>query len=405
MTLKPLNYGIIMVEREFPPLAAREKILQSARSLQLSLSIEYSNTSKTVATCKLMDKQGSLLAEGAGKGIHAEIGAMAESLEHFALTHHYGKDLTNIAIDKIRQQPLLSMDGLIANLPETQSVIECVTLMAPRSGATAQVPAVLHLPGSPLAERIRSYKGFSFLSRYSSNSGIAFGCSEPEAILHGINEVIERHILSKVLMCLCDQHESLLMSSPSADVLDQVFFENSALRRAADGIKILIIKTIYGVYFSIAIPKRADGRHPICQIGSGCSVDARIAIQRATTELLQCTLLFDESEKAADLNTYTMLRKSERFRRLISLEILRNIEHIFRRLEPPVELSVSDQIDHITDKVLATGLQVLHRTLLNFDNGCAVTHTYIPGTERFNLIRAGMPVVPQHLLHANKSFV
>lgn len=394
-----------MTEREFLPLVAREKISQAAQSLKLSTSTEYLDTSKTVATCTLVDEHGSILAEGAGKGSHAEIGALAESLEHFALNREHFKDLAYITTDKIRQQPILSMDGLIANLPETPSVIECVTLLDPRSGITAKVPAVLHMPNSPLTERIQFYKGLSFLSRYSSNSGIAFGCSKSEAILHGINEVIERHILSKVLMFLCDQHESLLMSSPSADVLDEVFFEHLDLRRAADGMKILVVKTIYGVYFSMAIPKIENAGHPICQIGSGCSVDARVAIQRAATELLQCTLLFDDSEKVADLTTLALLRKSERFRQLISLEMLRNIEHIFRRLEPPVKLSVAEQIESITDRVVATGLRVLHRPLLSFDNGCAVIHTYIPGTERFNLIRAGMPVVPQHLLHANKSFV
>ncbi|RRV04845.1 hypothetical protein EGJ27_20455 [Pseudomonas sp. v388] len=394
-----------MLEREFPPMASRERILQAARSLQLSPLTEYLNTSKTIATCMLTDEYGTVVAEGAGKGIHAEIGALAESLEHFALNHDYSKDLVNTAIAKVRNQPFLSMDGLIANLPESQSLIECVSFKESRSGIVVKVPAVLHLPSSPLAERIRSYDSFSFLSRYSSNSGIAFGCSEAEARLHGINEVIERHTLSKILMFLCGQHERLLLSSPAAHVLDEVFSEHPELRCVADNMKILIIKTIYGVYFSIAIPKRPDGRHPICQIGSGCSIDARVAIQRATTELLQCTLLFDDSEKAADLKTYALLRKTERLRPLIDLEILRNIEEVFRRLEPPVKLSVGDQIDSITDRASATGLSILERTLLNFDNGCAVAHTYVPGMERFNLIRAGMPVVPQHLLHANKSFV
>ncbi len=188
-------------------------------------------------------------------------------------------------------------------------------------------------------------------------------------------------------------------------MLDEVFSGKTELRSTAATMKILITKTIYGVYFCMAIPKKPDGRYPICPIGSGCSVDAHVSIERASTELLQTLELFDESEKANDLKAYALIRRSFTLQPLINLEVLRNIEYTCKRLDPPKQTMVIDQIGCIIEKTTATGLRILRRTLLTFDNDCAVTQVYIPGLERFNLIRAGIPVVPQHLLHSNRPVI
>jgi ribosomal protein S12 methylthiotransferase accessory factor len=65
---------------------------------------------------------------------------------------------------------------------------------------------------------------------------------------------------------------------------------------------------------------------------------------------------------------------------------------------------VQEQVEFILERFAATGLRAFKRTLLDFENGCVVAQVYVPGLERFNLIRAGIPVVSQHLLHANKCY-
>ncbi len=393
-----------MFERELPLLISAEKITEAMSSLGLTASVEYVNPSNTVATCALKNNAGSTVAEGAGKGSNCKLGASAESLEHFVLDQSLYQSLVGCTIDDIRRQPLLNMDGLAANLPESSAMIDCVEMTDMRSGYMARVPAVLQLPHRYLADRIQTHSGLSFLNRYSSNSGIAFGCSENEAILHGLNEVIERHILSKTLMSLCGQHEQLQLKCPSHEVLNKVFSAQTQLRFIVESMKILITKTIYGVYFSIAIPKRPDGRYPICPIGTGCSVDAHVAIERASTELLQVIELSDESERENDFRAYNLIQRSPALRPLAHLEKLRNIDYTCRRFDPPERIPVADQIDYIIRKISDTGLRILHRTLFKFDNACTVSQIYIPGMERFNLIRAGIPVVSQQLLHANKPF-
>jgi len=331
------------------------------------------------------------------------MGALAESLEHFVLDHHASQNLVASAINDIRNQPLLNMDGLLTNLPKSSENIDCVEMTDMKGGSMAIIPAVLQIPNKSLTDNINTRPGLSFLNRYSTNSGTAFGCSADEAILHGLNEIIERHTLSKILMSLCGQHERLMLTSPSTYMMDEIFSGQSEFRSLVEGMKILITKTIYGVYFSMAIPKRPDGRYPICPIGSGCSLDAHIAIERAATELLQTLDLFDESEKANDLKACALMQRSFALQPLINLEMLRNIGYTSTRLDPPMRTGVAEQIDYIIEKVAATGLHTFSRTLFTFENGCAVTQINIPGLERFNLVRAGIPVIPQHLLHANRS--
>ncbi len=393
-----------MFEREFPVLSSEQKIRQAISSLSLRPSVKHANSTKFVATCTLEDDSGSAVADGAGKGQHCQVGALAESIEHYALQHCSSASLVTRRINEIRDQAFIKIDGILANLPDSETTIDCVELIDISSGKVATIPAILQFPDQYLLEKNNLQKETAFLSRYSTNSGIAFGCSENEAILHGLNEVLERHMLSKILMSLCGQYDSILLRSLSEAVIKDVFPNSLTLCTIAMSMKIVMAETIQGVYFAMAIPKQPDGRYILCPVGSGCSVDAHTAIERAATELHQIMMLYDETEKATDYNALTLANYSPTLRPLINLEVLRNTDFTSRRLGPPRRLGVDEQIEFIIEKLAATGWRVFKRTLLGFSNGCAVTQVYVPGLERFNLIRAGVPVVPQHLLHANKCY-
>ena len=393
-----------MFEREFPASISEQKIRDAIFSLSLVPSVKYIDSSKSVATCTLSDGSGSKVAEGAGKGQYCQLGALAESIEHYALEHYSSHGLVTRRINEVRGQASIKLDGILANLPDSDAPIDCVELKDISNGSLTTVPAVMQLPDRSLVEKNTSRTETAYLSRYSTNSGIAFGCSKNEAILHGLNEVLERHMLSKILMSLCGQHDSILLRSVDPTVMNEVFPEGSRFLALAISMKILITETVQGVYFAMAIPKQPDGRYIVCPLGSGCSVDPRIAIERATTELHQTMALYDEDEKATDHSAFALKSYSSALRPLINLEVLRNIELSCKRLEPPRRLSVHEQVEFILEKVAATGFRAFKGTLLNFENGCVVAQVYVPGLERFNLIRAGIPVVPQHLLHANKCY-
>jgi ribosomal protein S12 methylthiotransferase accessory factor len=349
----------------------------------------------------LLNSKGIVAAEGAGKGADCRVGALAESIEHYALEHLSSQHVHRYTVNDVQTQSLLKFDGVLANLSNPEACLDCVEMTDLQTDRIIKIPAVLQIPNPTLIYDLCQMPELKYLSRYSTNSGTAFGCSESEAMLHGLNEVIERHTLSTVLMSLCGQHDSLMLKSPDAEILNTLFPGKSQTDSIISRYKILFMPTTFGVYFSMAIPKAPDERYPICPIGSGCSVDPRIAIERAITELSQTIDLYDTEEKSSDLIAYALLKRSPALHPLIHLEKLRNIGHTCKRLDPLLNLSVVEQAEFVIEHLNALGFRVLRRTLATFANGCAVTQIYVPGLERFNLVRAGIPVVPQRLLHAN----
>lgn len=392
-----------MSERDFQALESELKILEALDSLSLIPSVAYSGVTNKIATCALKNHSGSIVSEGAGKGKHCYIGAMAESIEHYALENSAIDGFIHCSANDIRNQVPTQMDGILANIPPNNNCIECVEVSDIRSGVAILVPSILHLPHRHNSVDCSAPPGLSFLNRYSTNSGVAFGCSKDEAIPHGLNEVLERHMYSKILMSLCGQYDSLILKSPSGTVTDDIFEYCIKLRVVARDTKILISKTVHDVYFSMAIPKRPDGRFVICPVGSGASLDPRTAIERAVTELLQSMVLYDDVEKKHDRCARSLIESCRTLQPLIHLEALRNLEYTCQRLDSPPALSVAEQIDFITEKLAGTGLRAYTRIITAFKNECVVAQTYVPGLERFNLVRAGLPVIPQQLLHANKT--
>lgn len=391
-----------MSEREYCPAISESLIRNAISSLQLTETVKYTNSTKTVASCLLRNRSGLIVSEGAGKGRHCILGALGESVEHYLMQQHKTTNCMATPTSEIRAQPALALDGILSNLPINPNQIDCIHMKDMQTGILVKIPIVLLQPDAGFEHKIKDDHELSFLTRYATNSGSAFGCSEGEAILHGLNEAIERHILSNMLMTLCGQHESLAMNTLEEGALEDVFSDFPQFIPRAKEMRVLLYKSIFGTFFSVALPKRPQGRHPICPIGSGCSLDPRIAIQRSTTELTQTIDLFDETEKLQDENTHGLLDPCPWLRPLIKLDTLRNRTFEEFRLPPPTTRTVEEQIDIITQELVRTGHQPLKRCVSKLANGCAVFQVYVPGFERFNLIRLGLPVVPQRHLWTSR---
>ncbi len=391
-----------MSERNFSVDVAEIKIREAITSANLIAVVTRSVHSNVVATCQLRSSGGNLVSEGAGKGKNCHLGALAESLEHYVTSRYGATCAKQMPLNHIKSQSVFNLDGIIANLPNSADLIGCIVMTDVLTGDSAEVPAILLCPDQTLAKHNNTHPSLRFLTRYSTNSGTAFGCSKEESILHAMNELVERDTFSHLLMSLCGQHPQPLLGLPPLNVIDKIVATNPDYRHFFRDMKILITKTSFGPYFSIAIPKRNNGRFPICPVGAGCSLDPNLAIERATTELQQILELYDQDEFNQDVAAHQLMNKSRTLRPLIKLDELRNIPFRWPTLPPAKSRSLAEQCAEITRNIAITGHSTLVRTLVEFPNGCTVSQIYIPGFERFNLIRAGIPVIPQRLLHASK---
>lgn len=400
MIEKELN----MSEREFSADEALAKIIDAIGSLGLNHKINLSNKSGQTATAILTDKTGNIISEGAGKGPLCDIGALAESIEHLCAIGDIAQQTSRIKSMELLHQKFTIVDEVIANLPNKDISIPCLSFYKIYEGMKIYVPAALVSTNRDLLESTMNCPDTNFLARYSTNSGTAFGCSFNEAILHGLNEVIERHTLSHLLMSACRQSLKQYTYTPSPALMDLARMELNDGSIDTSWMKILIIESITGVFFSVALPRETKSRFILCPIGSGCSISPVTAVTRSITELIQVTALYDESERELDDIAYNLLDSHNLLRSLIELAEFRTDDSTtWSNSTDNHALTIDEQIKKIVIGLKRTGHNTSYRILKEFDNGCVVTQVYIPGMDRFNLIRAGSAVAPQHILRCSRT--
>ncbi|MGC6373208.1 YcaO-like family protein [Pseudomonas sp. K2I15] len=391
-----------MSERELAPTDALLKIKDIIHSLGLNAVTQYANKENLVATAELYDGNNHLLESGAGKGPDSLIGALAESLEHFIALQPVPLDLASCHCKLVATQTAAKYDGFLSSLSHAGEPLECLTLTTLNKREKLFVPHVLLCPAFVKNNRTKGSANLRFLARYSSNSGMAFGCTENEALLHGIHEVIERHILSRFFMAICKIGPPINLYSPSDSLLAKALQNKPYAIESARRLQIIIIKDFLDVYFAVAFPKSGAGDLHIASIGSGCSLDVCIALQRAVTEQFQADELYGAAEEEADRKTLEMLSSSEKLQPLIEFSSIKSRRYPFiEDQHQNFSACVSQQLKKLQSSLSNTGKQAFFRTLAKFSNGCIVVQIYIPGLERFNIIRSGNLVAPHHILLNN----
>ncbi|MDO7899637.1 YcaO-like family protein [Pseudomonas citrulli] len=390
-----------MSERELPSTEALFNIMSTLHTLGFSAVTRYTTPSKLVATAELFDHNDNLVESGAGKGLDSLIGALAEGIEHFSTFQPPEEETTWDHSDNISTQKAVAEDGFFTSLPPSEKPIECFKLTSLDKKEILFVPRTLLCPNPSTNTDKGDSSTLSFLSRYSSNSGIAFGCTKNEALLHGALEVIERHILSLFFMTVCGLGPTIKLYTPSTALIERALLNYPGAPTSVSGLRIIIIKDVLSVYFAVAFPKAGPGAHHLSPIGSGCSLNIDTAIQRAVTEQLQSEDLYGPTEEFLDRKTLDLLSESRQLKNLIDFAPVRSA--ILSVLDCPLHEhieTVPSQLDTLHKSLENEGRKIFYRTVTRFSCNSIVTQTYIPGLERFNIIRNGRLVVPQHVLRS-----
>jgi len=390
-----------MSERETSPHLAKQKLLNIIKKLDLRLECDSHSNGNLVATARLYNSEQELVSEGAGKGADCLIGAIAESIEHFAIISAQPETPQLLSCHYIVSQEGVKEDGIIRNIPISNDKMACFKLNSLDHSKSIFLPRLLLSPNRNTYEDIPNGKSRNFLSRYSSNSGSAFGCTMQEALLHGINEVIERHLLSLLYMQICGIGSTIKTFTPEENLLANIFKDSNEALYAARACKLFVISDFFGLNFCIALPKARVKYFILTPTGSGCSINLGTAITRAVTEYIQATRLYSQEEQQIDKITYKALSSSNKLLRLVNLEHLNNLTpQKIGAIEYSKTINIESQIATIHRELLAYGKDIYYRTAANYLNDGIVIQVYIPGLERFNIIRNGPLVVPQQILRS-----
>ena len=191
--------NMIPIERDFSTNIALENVLDVIQELQLRPRIDFLNEQAQVTNLKLLDLDGNIVSEGSGKGEHHKIGALAESIEHYFLDKEQNSDL--LKLRNLIANINLFNDGLIQHLSlfnlDEELLCERLESVHPIGKSRQEseleqtcidIPLILRDVCGTLSKKNNDAE--NFLSKYSTNSGVAFGCSRNEAILHAALEII-----------------------------------------------------------------------------------------------------------------------------------------------------------------------------------------------------------------------
>jgi ribosomal protein S12 methylthiotransferase accessory factor len=393
-------------ERELNSVVAMHRIETIFKTLDISVLKQSSNDEFLVSRVTLEGKSG-IESIGSGKGVYHKIGAFAESLEHYLTEEYLTKNDGFKKSYEISEQDVLKSDGVIQSLRKfSDSDTPVIAMQDFQNGEHIYIP---HLLVNPLIDTtyLETNKANLFISRYSSNSGTAFGLTETEAQLHALMESIERHALSNLYLALVGQGNPqefvYFNSSETYEIVTEFGLESTF-----PPFRLFGCKSVGGSYFFAAVEE--DNSKQVVEIGSGCSMSAKHALERAITELAQSFGLYREgvpldynsflklADELPNLNPlkrviidYNIVKNGQFSRNINLVNILSEWTMLANSPSPKVMLETC------ISELYQEGFNVFQRTE-TFGQFGHMAQVFIPSLDRFHHIRDGLKVAPNRAL-------
>ncbi|GAA3259694.1 YcaO-like family protein [Streptomyces lavendulae] len=256
---------------------------------------------------------GGTVESGAGSGKGgsdaARVGAVYEALEH-ALTGSLilpDLDVRMRGVGEIRSAGDVPGRSFEKLAPQHDARIACLRYRALDGGRGADLPLYLWAPWYVLPTREAAGRrrllgdtvDYSSILSASVNSGCAIGATEDEALLHAVNELVERDALS--LFLWRSIHNDLPMPPRVALSALPRYLAHEVLRAEellGRSVYILDLTTDIGVPVALAFASGGEGR--LAVHGVGASLSPRVAVERAVSELVQVCLVRQVHPDAVD---------------------------------------------------------------------------------------------------------
>lgn len=388
---------------------------------QLGLSVETRTVGVHVQStkCTLRGVDGEDIDFGYGKGSTESclVGASFEAVEHY---FSQPDQINSSVLEFVEIAEFLKSTPLkIIRALETLTIIPDATLPFLRYRGLNTDQETLY----PLALMCPKYLdslhdnpdvrndnklNYKTLERYSTNSGIAIGCSEEEAIIHGLLESVERDTLSRFLVSnflFPDQSKIRLIDvdtlpEQAAQVLANVSAELQG--------EILLIEmpNIFGipVFFS----SLSNSPFPIDVAGFGASLSRDHAILRSLYELAQCfhvTAAFHpESVKTRDEQVLSNFSDHPFHRRCAGLKISEHCRKYGHEIiafsetpDPDYTGSTTQYLERLLRIFQTNGVFAYSTKLASLPSGITVSHSFIDGQDHFFCVTEGSLVFPNEV--------
>ncbi|MGQ4535210.1 YcaO-like family protein [Dermabacteraceae bacterium P13115] len=337
--------------------------------------------------------KSSVQSVGKGAGLQSEASALFELIEHAAALGEF-KTPSPILYEK---RPQNIIEDTLSRFAIVNSVYRYIPFFQIGSGFEL-TDKVRLFPAAACDLSLKPETPAELtLSGYRSTNGYAAGSNVRDALIHALNEVIERdatghHIISATL------HKSTLESHPASSVEDESL--NLYLSAISEQIKSpLYVSFLSGLAgTTVAVHANVHDATLPTVVGYGSSAYPHYAIERAVAEAQQehwaNTLGLDISEDGGVASN----KYIEPYPNLIAArnmtplggKMLISDKHPLKlpRTEQDAELKTIDELE--SKGYLAYGRIAWESKSANV----VVCQVVLGGAERFNMIKFGLPIQP-----------
>ncbi len=336
------------------------------------------------------------IALGYGKGIHSDIGAFGECIEHFHLWDiRSSQDQHEVEVDC----NFTWVDDIFFKAGNSLNKIKGATKVIPHkvlgTSEIAYVPSLMFGYCSS-GDKSKLDDHEIFYSRYASSNGSAFGFSYHDALLHAMHEVIERHEISILFLELL----SMAPNRCSYDLIDDYSFHpelrpvsgDILLEENISGLTTLVKKTEFDTYFSFSFVYRDTGGRKKLIWGAGCSSYRDLAIYRSLTE---CQQLLSNNFERVDDRIDVLAKKYRTFSALEHIDLTSLwVNKTQYQQEPAVRVETRQQAETLGQTLRKSGREVLIFRHEPVDCSYSVVTVYITNTEKFYGVIFALPVLP-----------
>ncbi|GII63033.1 hypothetical protein Skr01_31180 [Sphaerisporangium krabiense] len=377
------------------------------------------------AVCQVRTADGTLLpsARGMGKGRYdeARVGALFEALEHH-VTGPDGFDAACVAMEEtahLAAGPLADEPWLLAlaDMSRTAGAAEttastsravsgggrvaCCRYRPVGVGDGVAVPLFVSCPwyvetgAAGLRERVGDFCDYGRLMRYSCNSGSAIGVTADEALLHALNETVERDALSLVLVRAFLGRGRFRPAVVDAATLPSDLARGLARAERLAGGPVWLVDVTADLGVPVMLAYVApDGGRPHRR-GSGASASPAHAARRAVAELVQTVAAesLSWSARRGDLRGLARHPELHACGRFDLTAHLRDARTVPLGREP-APAHPRDRVRELVATLAAHGRTPYYRTVAVLPGEITVVHVVVPGLERFMLITDGNLMVP-----------
>jgi len=241
---------------------------------------------------------------------------------------------------------------------------------------------------------------YSTFSRMPTNNGTAIGTTFEEAMIHAINELVERDSISCFLLSTFGKEKPQNLKLIETSSLPSSIAEIVTKIESDYDEKILLIDISSDLEFPVFLAAFTKQKQHIQPMGFGASLYKSYALERAILEALQSLHLYDENLEAEDelilnkFNEWPKLRKCAQCN-LMSILEAGYFEYFEFKKSPKTFLSLKEILDYMIQLLTAKNLHVFYAEHYHSENGVSCVKVMIPGLEEFHRVRYGHFVIPE----------